>query len=201
MEYTVIYKTHTGDYFELPSSNEKIVLSFEARQFQKLPSELEFAQSVLKRMRLSSLAYGIVCINKRVTYITNEVLTSRHDCVFDLFDIDLQLHKRLGNCKLFTRSCSEHPSCDYYPWATVCCTKQTHRVLKEPQCRCKLCVKDGPASSKSLCVDKISEFTFYPIPLRISCHCKCTNRLLKKLMALNHTVSKLLSLTEPHFAN
>ena len=68
MEYTVIYKTHTGDYFELPSSNEKIVLSFEARQFQKLPSELEFAQSVLKRMRLSSLAYGIVCINKRVTY-------------------------------------------------------------------------------------------------------------------------------------
>jgi len=39
-------------------------------------------------MRLSSLTYGIVCINKRVTYRTNEVLTSKHDCVFDLFDYE-----------------------------------------------------------------------------------------------------------------
>jgi len=122
-EYIVTYKTHTGDYFELSSSNETILLSFEARQFPKLPSELEFAQSVLKRMRLSSLAHGILCINKRVTYITNELLTSRHDCVFDLFDIDLQLPKRLANCKLFTRSCSEHPLCDYYPGSTIYCTK------------------------------------------------------------------------------
>jgi len=45
-EYSVTYKTRTGDYFELTSSNETIVLSFEARQFSKLPSELEFAQSV-----------------------------------------------------------------------------------------------------------------------------------------------------------
>jgi len=99
---------HTGNYFKLSSSNETIVLSFEGRQFPKLPSELDFAQSVPKRMRLSSLAYGIVCINKRVTYITNEVLTSRHDYVFDLFDIDLQLPKRLANSKLSTQSCSEH---------------------------------------------------------------------------------------------
>jgi len=120
-----------------------------------LPSELEFAQSVLRIMCLSSLAHGIVCINKRVTYITNEVLTSRHDCVFDLFDIDLQLSKRLTNCKLFTRSCSEHPLCDYYPGSTVYCIKQTHRVLKESLYPCKVCVKDGPASLKSLCVNKL----------------------------------------------
>ena len=74
---------------ELSSSNEIIVLSFEGRQFRKMPSELIFAQNVLKRKRISSLAFGIVCINKRVTCITNEVLTSRHNCVFDLFDIDL----------------------------------------------------------------------------------------------------------------
>ena len=34
-------------------------------------------------MRLSSLAYDTVCINNRVAYITKEVLTSKHDCVFD----------------------------------------------------------------------------------------------------------------------
>jgi len=45
----------------------------------RLPPELIFAQSALK-MRLSSLAYGVVCINSRLTYITNDVLTSRHEC-------------------------------------------------------------------------------------------------------------------------
>jgi hypothetical protein len=49
----VSYKMHTGDYFAISSSSEKTALSFEARQFPKLPSELTFAQSVLKRMRLS----------------------------------------------------------------------------------------------------------------------------------------------------
>lgn len=63
------------------SSSEKIVLRFKERQYTKLPSELIFAESVLNTIRLSSLVYGIVCLNKRVTYITNEVLTSKHDCV------------------------------------------------------------------------------------------------------------------------
>ena len=75
--------------------------------------------------------------------------------MFDLFDIDLEIHKRLANFKLFTRSCSEHTICDYYPGGIVYCTKQTHRVLKEPQCPCKLCVKDRPASLKSMCVNKL----------------------------------------------
>jgi len=42
--YSVSYKTHTGIYFELSLSNETIALSFEARQFPKLPSELLFAK-------------------------------------------------------------------------------------------------------------------------------------------------------------
>jgi len=107
-ECCVTYKLYTGNYFLLSSGGETVTISFEERQYPKLPSELIFAQSVLK-MRLSSLAYGIVCINKSVTYITNEVLTSKHECRFHLSDIDLHLHKRLSNCKLFTESCSEHP--------------------------------------------------------------------------------------------
>ena len=79
--YSITYKTHAGNYFELSSGNETIALSSEERQFKKLQSEPLFAESVLKTMRLSSLAYGIVCFNKRVTYITNEVLTRKHDCV------------------------------------------------------------------------------------------------------------------------
>jgi len=63
---------------------ETVTIWSEARQVPKLPSELIFAQSVLKTMRLSPLAYGTVCINKRVTYITNEVLTSKHECRFDV---------------------------------------------------------------------------------------------------------------------
>ena len=64
------------------SSADSVIVSFEANSFSVLTSELIFAQSVLKRMRLSSLVYGIVCINKHVTYITNEVLTSKHDCIW-----------------------------------------------------------------------------------------------------------------------
>jgi hypothetical protein len=47
-------------------------------------------------MRLS-LAYGIVCLNKRLTYITNNVLTSKHECKFDVFALDLHKPKRLAN--------------------------------------------------------------------------------------------------------
>ena len=143
-----------------------IALSFTARRFSEIPSELIFAQSVSKRMRLSSLVYGILCINKQVTYITNQVLTSKHGCMFDLFDIDLRLPKSLANCTSFTQGCSKHPLCDFFSTGTLYCTKKTHRLFKQSQCRCKLCIKDLPASLKSLCVNKISEFTFYPISLR-----------------------------------
>ena len=44
-------------------------------------------------MQLSSLDYGIVCINKRVTYITIAVVTSTHDCLFERYTFDLDLPK------------------------------------------------------------------------------------------------------------
>ena len=53
---------------------------------------------------VGKLAYGILCINNRLTYTTNEVLLSKDECRFYLFDIDLHLPKRLGICKLFTQS-------------------------------------------------------------------------------------------------
>jgi len=89
-EYSATYKPHRQDEFRLSSSSETIALSFQARQFPKLPSELIFAQIVLMKICLSSLAFVIVCINKRVTYITNEVRTSRHDCVFERYSCDLE---------------------------------------------------------------------------------------------------------------
>jgi len=47
-------------------------------------------------MQMSCLVHSIKYVNKIVTYITNDALTSKHDCVFDLFD--LHLPKRLVNC-------------------------------------------------------------------------------------------------------
>ena len=45
-----------------------VEICFEATLIHgQLPSELIFAQSVLRKMRFSSLAYGVVCIKKRLT--------------------------------------------------------------------------------------------------------------------------------------
>ena len=77
-----------------------VEICFEATLIHgQLPSELIFAQSVLRKMRFSSLAYGVVCIKKRLTYTTNDVLRSRHECKFDVFALDLHRPTRLANCK------------------------------------------------------------------------------------------------------
>jgi len=53
---SVCYKSHTRYYFQLSYQSETIFISFEARLFPKLPSEINFAQSVLKKIvELSSL--------------------------------------------------------------------------------------------------------------------------------------------------
>jgi hypothetical protein len=93
----------TEHRFQLTFGGETVTISIEARLLPKLPSELIFAQSVLKKIQLFSVAYGIVSINKCVTYITNEVLTSNHDCVFQYYSYDLDLPKRLAGCT-FIRS-------------------------------------------------------------------------------------------------
>jgi len=129
-EYSGTYKPHRRDEFQLSSSSQTIALSFEARQFPKLPSELIFAQSVLKKICLSSLAFGIVCIKKRVTYITNKVLTSWHDCVFERYTCDLELPKKLAGCTMYTRYCSMYhkKTCPFY---ILYCTKKSHLCFEK----------------------------------------------------------------------
>jgi hypothetical protein len=66
------------DTFWISYQERVIKVSLEQRVVSGiLLSELSFANNVLRKIRLSSLAYGIVSVNKHVTYITNEVLTSR----------------------------------------------------------------------------------------------------------------------------
>ena len=118
-------------------------------------SELIFAQSVLKNIQLSSLVYGVVCIKKRLTYITNETLTSRHECIFDLGAFNLNSTRRLANCKTDISFCDKNPQMDIFTPGVLFCTKRSHNRSRNNQYQCKLCVKTGPASLKSLCVNKL----------------------------------------------
>ena len=150
------FKSVKTNNFQLSSGCDTVAISFEARLIHgQLPSELTFAQSVLKTMRLSSLVYGVVCINKRLTYITNDVLTSRHECRFYVFASDLDKPRRLANCKLYTRFCSRHPPKDLFRTKILFCSKSSHNMSWYPRCQYKLCVKTGPASLKSLCVNNL----------------------------------------------
>jgi hypothetical protein len=114
----------------------------------EIPSTLTLAYNVLTKMRISSLAYRIVSVNRRVTFITSEVLTSRHDCVSNIFAYKLHAPMQLAGCKVTTVQTHgflrEH-----------FCTKKSHRLYWDHRCTCKLCVKKGPATVKSLCVYKL----------------------------------------------
>jgi hypothetical protein len=106
----------------------------------KLPSKLLFTYAVLNKIHLSSLTYGIVLINNRVFYVTNEVLISQHDCVYEQCINDLNIPKQLANCKLFTKFCKAHPytrNC----FGTLHYTKKSHRLLGDPQCYGALCIR------------------------------------------------------------
>jgi len=149
------FKLRSDNYFVLTSGKGEVIIEFQSRYFGgKLMSKLIFAQSVLKT-KLSSLAYGVVCINKRLTYITNETLTSKHECIFDPGVFNLNSPRRLANCKADISFCDENPPMDIFPAEVLFCTKRSHNRSRNNQCQCKLCVKTGPASLKSLCVNKL----------------------------------------------
>jgi len=65
-------------------------------------------------MRLPPLAYGVLCIKKRLAYITNYVLTLRHECRFEVFALDLGRPRHLANCKLYNRFWHKHPRKNTY---------------------------------------------------------------------------------------
>ena len=77
-------------------------------------------------------------------------------CVSNLFAYNLHAPKQLASCKLYTNYCSVHPY-KRFPSGTLFCSKQSHRMFRNVQCRCKLCVKAGPASLKSQCVNKLCQ--------------------------------------------
>jgi len=150
------FKLRTNNYFVLTSGKEEVVISFQSRFFWwKTPVRTNICPKCLKNIKLSSVAYGVMCINKRLTYITNETLTPRHECVFHMRAFDLNVPRHLANCKADISFCDKNPPIDIFPTGVLFCTKRSHNRSKNNQCQCKLCVKTGPASLKSLCVNKL----------------------------------------------
>ena len=108
---SISFKSHTKNYFVLISGEEKVVIMFQSRFLHgKLPSKLTFSYAVLNKIRFSYVTYGNLYINKRVIYVTNEVVISQHICAFEQCTIDLNIPKQLANCKLFMKSCKRIPS-------------------------------------------------------------------------------------------
>jgi hypothetical protein len=108
INYTI---NDTGNNFLISYHSEIIYISFETRIVHiEFPSTLSFAYNVLTKMRISSLAYGIVSFNKRVTFITSEVPTSRHDCVSNLFAYNLHAPMQVAVCKVYNRYCNRRPT-------------------------------------------------------------------------------------------
>ena len=62
---------------------------------------------------------------------------------------------RLANCKLYTGFCPKHPAINIFPTKILFCSKRSHNRSRNNQCQCKLRVKTGPSTLKSLCVNKL----------------------------------------------
>jgi hypothetical protein len=92
--------------------------------------------------------------NGSVTFIMSEVLTSTHDCVSNIFADKLHASMQLAGCQVYNRCCNRRPN-KRFPSGTLFCTKKSHRIYWDRPCPCKLSVKRGPASLKSLRVYKL----------------------------------------------
>ena len=115
-------------------------------------------------MQLGCLPYGILTVKGRVACITNEVISSRHDCVFQAYFCEFYSPIKLANCKAYTQYCPLHPdnTCLYkycIPYRNLTACLHTQNVIV------KLCVKDKPPNLKSLCVNQLHE--------KSSNSCKC----------------------------
>ena len=151
---TVFSQKYDEYHFKLSSGEESVDLTFEIRIMDgKLPSELTFVYSVINKIRLSCLTYGIECVNNRVAYITNEVLNSKHECVLEKYCCDFDMPKRLAGCKLYTKSCLLYPY-KIFPFYMLFCTKNL--IVKFGMLDVIVnYVSKRPASLKSMCVNKL----------------------------------------------
>jgi len=75
------------NYFKLSSNGETVILKFEIRILEgNLSSVLTFTYDLIRNSHLSTLAFAIVCVNNRITYVSNEFLASKHDCMYGLYE-------------------------------------------------------------------------------------------------------------------
>jgi hypothetical protein len=150
------FKLYAGTTYVLISGCDTVLISFHEKLIrEQSPSELVFAQNALSKLRISTLAYGIVCIKNGITGITNEVLTSKHNCIFDLYAFELDRPRHLANCKIYTEFCSKHDPIGIPTAGELFCSKPSHKPFQKNACLCRLCVKASPASLKSLCVNRL----------------------------------------------
>jgi hypothetical protein len=102
--------SNVDDTFRICYQDKVIEVSFEQTVVSgKRLSELTFAYNILKKIRLSSLAHGIVSVKKCVTYLTNVVVTSGHNCLPDLYSHSLHAPNTFAKCKVYRTYCKEHP--------------------------------------------------------------------------------------------
>ena len=110
----------------------------------------------LEKIQFGCLPYGIVTVKGQVTCITNEVMSSKHDCVFKVYFCLFDSPIRLANCKAYKQYCPLHRD-DTCFYQILHSSQKSRRMSAYTKCHYKLCVKDKPASLKSLCVNKLHE--------------------------------------------
>ena len=125
---------------------------------EQLPSELIFAQCPEKKMRLGCLTYGIVIVKGCVTYITNQVKSLMHDCVYYRYFCEFDSPIKLANCKVYSRYCSLHHN-NNCPYHVLFHSHKSRRMSPYIKCHCKHCVKNKTPSLKFLCVNKLHKVT------------------------------------------
>ena len=82
-QWCIVSAMFEKDHFTLSCGEQSVLLKFETRIMNcKLPAIITFAYDMLRNSILCSIAYAIVCNNGRIKYITSEVLTSKHDCLY-----------------------------------------------------------------------------------------------------------------------
>ena len=88
----------------------------------------------LEIIHLGCLPYGILTVKDRVTCITNEVISSRHDCVFQAYFCEFDSPIKQANCKAYTQYCPLHPdnTCLYkycIPYRNLTACLHTQNVI------------------------------------------------------------------------
>jgi len=112
----------------------------EAKLFSKLPSEIKFAHSVLKKIQLGRLAYCTVTDKSGVSCITNDDMSSWRDCIFKAYFCGFHSPMKQANCKAYTHYCALHR--DYTCLYQILHSSQKFDGMSAyTKCRCKLCVK------------------------------------------------------------